>query len=297
MKVTNQQIKHLFDLKFPSYQKALAGLSGASEDAGKLRKYIDQAEAYLHETTALFDENPAEFAAQVRAAELKHMGPLHTIQQCAQVVADQMLPDDGYEETKLLRLKYRDLCEERLQYDIRIGILPYLNTNTLKNFDANRFSDAFFPLDGLVRASSLQTWLKPKISEIMPATVPPMGKESAVPDAPISDETKRELAKYGTSTNLEPAPASPANTGGFVMSDGGRGELASMLWAMADEIAHQIREGDSYVPLNRVCIEMCKTAFRKKHSDLLHGQKGWHTSSWLKGKGRLKGWTDPAARK
>lgn len=71
-------------------------------------------------------------------------------------------------------------------------------------------------------------------------------------------------------------------------------EYPSLL-ALADHLAEEIRTEDAFVSLNKVSNEMTKPKIRNQNPDLLNGQKGWHSQSWIKTK--LKGWRDPIRRK
>jgi len=64
---------------------------------------------------------------------------------------------------------------------------------------------------------------------------------------------------------------------------------------LADDAACTIRSDNTPVTLNAVCKELMKMNVREKNRELLYGQKGWHTISWLKAK--LKGWEDPILNK
>jgi hypothetical protein len=74
-------------------------------------------------------------------------------------------------------------------------------------------------------------------------------------------------------------------------------EIQTKLWALADKIANAIRTAGDSVSLNKVCDAICTDSNLKANRDLLLGQKGWHTQSWLKSNGRLAGWKDPQIRK
>lgn len=67
------------------------------------------------------------------------------------------------------------------------------------------------------------------------------------------------------------------------------------LLALADHLAEEIRADGAFVSLNKVSNEMTKQKIRNENRDLLYGQKGWHTQSWIKTK--LKEWKDPILRK
>lgn len=99
------------------------------------------------------------------------------------------------------------------------------------------------------------------------------------------------------STAAAPMPietqAAPANDP--ILQPQSEGSIKSQLWALADARANEIRK-DSDVSLNAVCADICRPAISKTNKSLMHGQKGWHTASWLKEKGRLQGWKDPKSR-
>lgn len=265
MRAKNQQIQHLFDLEFPSYKSAMAGLVGGGENAGRLRRYVNKAESCLNEITALFDANKEEFEARVKAAErkaaLKSIGTLYTIQQCAELIANEMFPEDGYEETKSLRLKYRDLCEDCILLSLREGSLRYVNVRTLADFDSARFSDSFFPLDGRVRASDLKLWNRPKVSESTTATAHVMSPLTAESDTPISDETRQVISKYTSAPsvdqNTEPfpgetiEPAPPAAPRARLKPRGGD-SLTPMIW----EICYDMMDAGQVIMPRYVMAEL-----------------------------------------
>lgn len=106
-----------------------------------------------------------------------------------------------------------------------------------------------------------------------------------------------KLSNYEAALRLQSASA-PPSTGspeGRAIEDGA--DVRSQLWKLADETAAAVRNGSASVSLNAVCKELCKQPARNANKELLHGQKGWHTESWLKKAGHLKGWSDPVSRK
>ena len=106
-----------------------------------------------------------------------------------------------------------------------------------------------------------------------------------------------ELSKYEAELRLHAASVPPATGSpeGRAIEPGA--DVRSQLWKLADETAASVRNGGASVSLNAVCKELCKQPARNANKELLHGQKGWHTESWLKKAGHLKGWSDPVSRK
>lgn len=112
----------------------------------------------------------------------------------------------------------------------------------------------------------------------------------AVPDALRS--LLRESSPPPGERIAEPQPGANPKIDDLPTSDQKR-----QLWKLADAIADRIRVKGSFVSLNKVCGEMQTRVVQNENRDLLYGPKGWHTDSWLKEKGRLQGWKDPALRK
>lgn len=110
----------------------------------------------------------------------------------------------------------------------------------------------------------------------------------------ILEEKLAESETMLTGLRLATAP----QPGGLEEAGGeSRGDVRVQLWKLADDIAASVRNEGVPVSLNAVCKELCKQTARNANKALLHGQKGWHTESWLKKDGHLKGWKDPMLRK
>lgn len=60
---------------------------------------------------------------------------------------------------------------------------------------------------------------------------------------------------------------------------------------LAGMAADEIRKPGEFVTLNDLANHLTKDSVRKKHKNILHGQKGWHGVSWIKA--AIKGWQDP----
>ena len=116
----------------------------------------------------------------------------------------------------------------------------------------------------------------------------PSGQISAMVHVDQNTDAVSAPEKIGD-RNEQPLPATNHDEN----SAGKRVEL----WKIADEYANANRATAGSVSLNDVCKYLMKSATQKRYPDLLKGSKGWHTSSWFKSEGRLKGWIDPEFRK
>ena len=128
----------------------------------------------------------------------------------------------------------------------------------------------------------------------------PEGLEAKVRETAVKLARSLEAKPQPTRCEATPSPHSvsaPQPCGPEEPAADCRGDVKAQLWKIADETAASVRNGGASVSLNAVCKELCKKAVRDANKALLHGQKGWHTESWLKMAGHLKGWKDPILRK